>query len=109
MAHLRLRRRHGDARSVTVKCEFERVGFDAIVEQGRRAVQVHVVDVFRFATSICERQAHRTRRLVAVFSQTHAMIGIARGAITRDLRIDRGTAIERVLQLLKNVNPGTLT
>src|ERR1051325_5655876 len=105
MSDLRLRRRHRNARGVAVKRGFQSTGLDAIVEDGRGAVQVNVVNVLWLAASILERQTHRARRFIAVFSQTNAMICIASSAVAGYLRVNLRAAIGRVFEVLEDVNP----
>ena len=71
-------------------------------------MQVHVIDVFWFASGILERDTHRARGLITIFGETHSMISIARCAVTRDLRIDLRAAIGCVFEIFEYVDPRAL-
>src|ERR1051325_8331 len=102
MSDLRLSCRHRNARGVAVERTLQRTRLDAIVQNRRRAVQVNVVDVLRFATGIFERESHRARGFVAIFGQTDAMIRVASSTVTEYLRINVRAAIPRVFELFQN-------
>src|SRR6185436_10007245 len=59
MSDLRLRCRHRNPRRLPVKRELQGARLNSIVEQGGRAVEVYVVEIFRLATGVFEREAHR--------------------------------------------------
>src|SRR6185369_16050679 len=94
MTDLRLRCRHRNPCRLPVKRELQRARFNSIVEQSGRAVEVYVVKIFRLAASVCEREAHGTCRLVTIFSESHAMIRIARRAIAGHFSVNLSAAIE---------------
>src|ERR1044072_1737023 len=52
MADLRFRRRHRNPRGVAVERAFQRAGFNAVVQNRRRAVKINVSDAFRFEPGI---------------------------------------------------------
>src|ERR671926_954180 len=76
MSDLRLRGRHRNPRRLPVKRKLQSARLNSIVEQRGRAVEVHVVNIFRRAAGVFERETHRPRRLVTIFSEPHAMIRV---------------------------------
>ena len=80
-----------------VQGNLKRAGLDAIIQYRRRAMQVYVVDFFGVATRVLQRQLHCARGFVARLFKTHAMIGVAGGAIAGNLRVDFCAAFLRVL------------
>src|SRR5690349_4629258 len=78
MTDLRLRRRHRNARRLPIKRSLQGTRLDSIVEQSRGAVQVYIVNIFWFAAGVYERKMHSARGFVTIFSESHAMIRVAR-------------------------------
>src|SRR6185369_16233552 len=105
MSDLRLRCRHRNPRRLPVKRELQGARLNSIVEQGGRAVEVYVVEIFRLATSVFEREAHRACWLVTIFGESHAMIRVARRAIADHFSVNLRAAIQRMPQLFKDINP----
>src|SRR5215204_5210735 len=85
MADLRLRCRHRNPRRLAIERKLQGARLNSIVEQSRSTVQVHVVEVFCFAAGVRKREAHRARRLIAVLSESNAMIGVARCTVANKL------------------------
>ena len=63
-------------------------------------MQVDVVDVFRTATGIFERESHRARGFVTIFSKTNAMISITSRAVAKYLCVNVRAAVGRVFEFL---------
>ena len=108
MADLRFGRGHRDALCFFTKREFYCLSFDAVVEERRCAMQVDVINLFGHTSGVLHRQCHCTRRLVARLFKPHAMVGVARRAVARNLRVDIRAASHGTLILFENVHPRAL-
>src|SRR6266850_64783 len=103
-----LRRAHRNARSHFAKAAPDGSRFDAIVELGGRAVEIHIVDVAAPQACIFKRHLHGAGRLDAGFVQTHAMVRIACRTVSHDLRIDPRATRLRGFFGLDDINPCAL-
>ncbi len=68
-------------------------------------MQVHVVDGPGIHARFLHREVDGAGRLFAAFGQTHAMEGLARGAIAGDLGIDPRAAGQGVFALFQDEHP----
>src|SRR5438045_1586 len=97
---------HGNPWGAFTKTVLYSTGLDAVVEVGRSAVKVHIVDVRCGQARIRDSRLHSARGFSTGIVEPHSMIGIARGAITEDLGVNRGAAGSRRLFRFDHVYPG---
>src|SRR5947207_13696647 len=86
--------------------EFEGPSFDAVIQLGRGAVQVDVLNGGRRNASFAHGKSDGSRRLLAAFLQANAVEGFASRAITAHFGINLGAPGTRVLVLLEHEHPG---
>ena len=105
VSNLGLERRHRDLISMVAQRQLERARFNAVVQIGRRSVQVHVLNVLRGDACFFHRQANGTGGLFAAFLQSHAMEGFTGRAIAGDFGIDVGAARASMLVFFQDEHP----
>ena len=73
MADLRLQRRGWNLLGAIAQRQLDGASFDAVIEFGRGAVQIDVVDLLGRSACVFERQRDCARRFFAIFAEAHAM------------------------------------
>src|SRR5205085_3448026 len=71
---------------------FDRQRLGRVVERGRAAVSVDVIDLVSGDLGILEREPHRARRLRSVRARRRHVIGVVRHAVPEHFGVDRRTA-----------------
>ena len=105
VSNLGFQPRHRNFIRMVAQCQLERACFDAVIQVGRCAVQVHVLHVFRSDAGFFHSQANSAGGLFAAFLQTHAMEGLTRRAIAGDLGIDVSAAGACMLVFFQHKHP----
>src|SRR5688572_994703 len=88
---------------------FYRGSLVEVVRGGRGAVSIDVIEVGRGEIRILHGSLHRALSAFAVRGGRCEVIRITGCTVSGDLRIDRGAACKRVLELLENHHRAALT
>src|SRR5437879_1831397 len=86
--------------------EFEGTSLDAVIQLGRGAVQVDVLNGGGCDASFAHGKSDGPRRLLAAFLQADAVEGFASRAITTDFGINLRASRTRMVVLFEHEHPG---
>src|SRR5262249_31319173 len=97
----RFSRTHRNARRKITESHLNSTRLDAVIQLGRSAVQIDVINLIGTEAGILHRQCHRARRLDSGFVESYAMVRIAGRAISGNLSVNPRAAVERLLQFFE--------
>src|SRR6201992_2603615 len=104
----RLGRADGDVRGALAEGRLDRFRLRRVVERGRGAVGVDVVDVDGGDAGVGERELDRLRRRLALGLRRGQVVGVGGDAVAGDLAEDRRAALFGGLLLLQHQHAGAL-
>ena len=105
VSNLRFCGRHGGRDRPAIQRELQRTGLDPIIEDRRRTVQIHIIDVCGFMTRVCEGKLHGPGGFIAGLFKAHAVVGITCRSVAGNLSIDLCATVFRLLQFFEHINP----
>src|SRR2546427_2383359 len=108
MANHRLRCAHWKATGAFAKAMLDGARLDAVVQDRRRAVQIHIIDIIDVQAAVLDGQRHCARGFDTRFVETHAMIGITRRPVAQNLGINESPAAAGGRFSLQNIDPRSL-
>ena len=90
------------------KSEFDGPGLNTVVQLRRSAVIVNVIDLFRLHAGFLQGQLNCAGRFLTALFQPHAMVRIARRAVSADFAVNSRAALYGATGRLQYEKPGPL-